>query len=108
MDSAVEEVIPAAVHALDGVEPAGVGLLRPDETVALLRQTLGDLVPEERLKAAASTLQGAVDARWEQLPPEINPEVGFHFPFLVCTETCWLGRQIIMEGATFRVFRLRE
>jgi len=104
----VADVLPAAVRALDRVEPAEVGLLRPDETAAILHQTLGNLVPEARLTAAASALRVAVDARWEQLPPEINPDMGFNFPFLACTETCWLGRQVLIERATFRVFRLRE
>jgi len=95
---------PGAVR--DGSDADQVGRLIRDG--GDLRQSLGNFVPEERLTAAALALQGAIDARWEQLPPEINPELGFHFPFLVCTETCWLGRQILVEGATFRVFRLRE
>ena len=35
-------------------------------------------------------------------------EMGYHYRFLSCSETCWLGRKVLVEGETFRVFRQRE
>jgi hypothetical protein len=84
-----------------------VGLLSVEETVSTLQQVLGDIVPEDRLREAAFVLKQAEAARWEALPPDINPDMGFNF-FVVCRETCWLARQILIEGATFRIFRLRD
>jgi hypothetical protein len=86
----------------------GAGLLDLEETTAVLRRALGDGVREDQIRAAAAAIKVAEEARWEALPPGINPDMGYNFDFLSCTETCWLGRQVLIEGATFRVFRLRE
>ncbi len=74
----------------------------------MLRAALGSVAGDEQLEAAVAALRAAEAARWEQLPPEIHPDMGYHYRFLSCTETCWLGRQILVEGATFRIFRQRE
>lgn len=86
---------------------AGRGLLSDEEVKAALRSALGSAAGDDELTAALAAIRAAEAAKWEQLPPEINAEVGLNFPFAVCTETCWLGRQILIEGATFRMFRLR-
>jgi hypothetical protein len=89
-------------------ETEGGGLLPPAEEVAILRGALGDAIPEQRPAAAAAALDRAEAARWETLPPTVNPDVGFNCGFLVCAETCWLGRQILIEGPHFRIFRQRD
>ncbi len=88
-------------------EITDLGLLTDEEVMGALRSALGDVMGDEQLGAAVTAIRSAEAAKWEQLPPEINAEVGLNFPFAVCTETCWLGRQILIEGATFRMFRLR-
>jgi hypothetical protein len=85
-----------------------VGLLSAEEMKEVLRAALGGMADDERLEAAVAGLRAAEAARWEQLPPEIHPDMGYHYRFLSCIETCWLGRQILIEGATFRIFRRRE
>ncbi|HEU5318328.1 MAG TPA: hypothetical protein VFX49_19610 [Chloroflexota bacterium] len=87
------------------VEP---GLLSADETKAVLRGALGTAVGEAALDQAVAALEAAQARRWEALPPEIDPDMGYNFEFLSCSETCFLGRQVLLEGRTFRVFRLRE
>ncbi|HET7767986.1 MAG TPA: hypothetical protein VFN74_04365 [Chloroflexota bacterium] len=85
-----------------------VGLLAADEVKSVLRDALGGAATEAQLDDAVARLQAAEVAKWEQLPPEIDPDMGYNFRFLSCSETCWLGRQVLLEGATFRVFKLRE
>ncbi len=94
--------------AAPAVAGAEVGLLSAEEMKEVLRAALSGAVSDEQLEAAVAALRAAEAARWEQLPPEIHPDMGYHYQFLSCTETCWLGRQILIEGATFRIFRRRE
>ena len=84
------------------------GLLTDEEVAGVLRGVLGPAVPEAELLAAAAALRAAAAAKWELLPPGIHPDMGFNYDFLSCTETCWLGRQILVEGATFRIFKQRS
>ena len=83
-------------------------LLTPQEVAETLRSALGPDVSEDQIARAASALQMAQAERWEQLPKDINPDMGFNLGFLPCSETCWMGRQVLIEGATFRVFRQRS
>jgi hypothetical protein len=87
---------------------AGTGLLSDEQTAAVLRGALGGAVTEAQVQAAVAALREAAQRGWDQLPPEISPDMGYNFQFLSCTETCWLGRQVLIEGATFRVFRQRS
>jgi hypothetical protein len=87
---------------------ADAGLLTDAEIAAALRAALGEGVTDAQVAAAGATLRAAEAARWEPLPPEIHPDVGFHYGFVRCTTSCWLGHQILVEGATFRVFRQRD
>ncbi|HET7771288.1 MAG TPA: hypothetical protein VFN74_21135 [Chloroflexota bacterium] len=92
----------------EAMEPAtGVGLLTPQEVADTLRSILGPDVPETQIARATAALEAAQDARWERLPKEIHEDMGFNLGFLPCSETCWMGRQVLTEGATFQVFRLR-
>ena len=88
--------------------PAERGLLSDEEVKEVLRAALGAAAGDAQLEAAVAALRAAEAAKWEQLPPEIDPDMGYHYRFLSCSETCWLGRQILIEGATFRVFKQRE
>jgi hypothetical protein len=89
--------------------PAGAfGLLSAEEAKEALRAALGESVADQQLDAAIAALHAAEAARWEVLPPDINPDMGYNFQFLSCSETCWLGRPVLIDGATFRVYRLRE
>ena len=110
MNRVLEDTIsgPAASVTAETFTPPARGLLDAEAVTHVLQVTLGDFVSKERLRAAAEALQAAVDDQWEQLPPSIHPEVGFNFPFLVCINTCWLGRQILVQERTFRIFRLRQ
>jgi hypothetical protein len=103
-DVATQMTAPPSQSAPGKIDP---GLLSLDERVAVLRATLGSRIPEADLQTAASALQEAEMSRWEQLPPGISPDMGFHF-FSVCRETCWLGREILLFGTTFRIFRQRR
>jgi hypothetical protein len=85
------------------------GLLSDEEITGVLRGALRDyLVSDALLAEAVAALRAAEAARWEQLPPEIDPDMGYHYRFLSCSETCWLGRKVLIDGETFRVFRQRE
>lgn len=86
---------------------ADAGLLTDAEIAEALRAALGEGVAGAQLAAASAALRAAEAAKWEQLPPEIHPDVGFHYGFVRCTTSCWLGYQVLVEGATFRVFRQR-
>ena len=103
----------ASPVAIDGpvgavtAAPAERGLLSDQEVTDALRAALGTTVGDAQLAAAVAALRAAEAATWEQLPPEINPDMGYNYRFLSCTETCWLGRQVLIEGATFRIFKQR-
>ena len=84
-----------------------VGLLATAEIKSELREALGARVTEAQLDAAVARLQAAELQKWEQLPPGIDPDMGYNFRFLSCSETCWLGREVLLEGSTFRVFKLK-
>ena len=103
MAATLQDVTPVHAPAVEGA-----GLLDEAETAEALRSALGGQISEAQLQAAVAALKAAEVAKWEQLPPEINADMGYHFRFLSCTETCWLGRQVLVEGATFRIFRMRE
>lgn len=105
MSTSVVEIVATAPP---GAVEDDLGLLSDQEVKDALRLALGDAVGDDRLDAAVAAIRAAEAAKWEQLPPEINEDLGLNFPFAVCTETCWLGRQILIEGALFRMFRLRE
>ena len=105
--SATVSAPPAGVGA-PATLPDEMGLLSAEETKSVLRTAFGAAIQEESLDAAIAALQAAQAEKWEQLPPGIDPDMGYNYHFLSCSETCWLGRQILLEGATFRVFRLRE
>jgi hypothetical protein len=88
---------------------AETGLLSDAEMVGILRGALrGYVVSDAQLQVAFAAIRAAEAAKWEQLPPEIDPDMGYHYRFLSCSETCWLGRKVLLEGDTFRVFRQRE
>ena len=105
---AVEMQAQAIARANQDTKVSSPGLLDLEETAAVLRRALGSAVGEDQVQAAAAAIKVAEGARWEALPPGIHPDMGFNYSFLSCTETCWLGRQVLIEGATFRLFRLRE
>jgi hypothetical protein len=110
MGIAIEQVGP--VGASDGAivsteAPADFGLLTHAEVVAALRGALGDAVSAEQIEAAATAVKDAEAAHWEMMPQGIDPDMGFNF-FVVCRETCWLARQILLFGSTFRIFKLRD
>jgi len=84
--------------------PEEFGLLSSEEMVAILRETLGAEVPEERLRAAVAALKAAAGQRWEMLPTDISPDMGYNF-FVSCSETCYLARAIL-DGEVFRIFHL--
>lgn len=100
--------LPSSDRVVRSAVSAEQGLLTDEEAIAILRRALGDAVSGAQLSAAVASIHEAVAAKWEQLPPEIHADMGFNYQFLACTETCWLGRQILIEGATFRVFRRRD
>jgi len=81
--------------------------LSDEEVIDILRGALGTVVGSRQLAAAVAALRAAEAAKWEQLPPEINPDMGFNYGFLPCTEICWLGRKVLIEGVSFRIFRQR-
>lgn len=108
MNSVVQGPVARAVPAMERAPgEAPPGLLTDEEVVATLRRVLGDAVPEARLAAAAAALQEAEAAQWEALPANISEDMGFNY-FVVCRETCWLAREILLFGSTFRVFRQRS
>jgi hypothetical protein len=85
------------------------GLLSDEELTGVLRGALWDyLVSDALLAEIVAGIRAAEAAKWEPLPPEIHPDMGYHYRFLSCSETCWLGRKVLLEGETFRVFRQRE
>jgi hypothetical protein len=89
--------------------PGDSGLLSDEEIVGALRAALrGDVVSDAHLAEAVAAIRAAEAAKWQQLPSEIDPDMGYHYRFLSCSETCWLGRKVLLEGETFRVFRQRE
>ena len=89
--------------------PGDGGLLSDEEIAGALRGALrGAAVSDAQLAAAVAAIRAAEAAKWQQLPPEIDADMGYHYGFLSCAETCWLGRKVLLEGATFRVFRQRE
>ena len=84
-----------------------VGLLATAEIKSVLREALGGTLTEAQLDAAVARLRAAELEKWEQLPPGIDPDMGYNYRFLSCSETCWLGREVLLEGSTFRVFKLK-
>jgi hypothetical protein len=87
----------------------GGGLLSDEELTGVLRDALRDYpVSDALLAEIVAGIRAAEAAKWEPLPPEIHPDMGYHYRFLSCSETCWLGRKVLLEGETFRVFRQRE
>lgn len=87
---------------------ASTGLLSDAELIATLRAALGPAVGDAELGRAVASIRDSEAAKWEQLPPEIDPDMGYNYEFLSCSETCWLGRKVLLEGATFRVFRQKD
>ena len=61
-----------------------VGLLATAEIKSVLRQALGGAATEAQLDAAVARLWAAEFQKWEQLPPEVDPEMGYNFRFLSC------------------------
>jgi hypothetical protein len=91
----------------DRAPASEVGLLATAQMKSELREALGGAVSEAQLDAAVARLQAAELRKWDQLPPGIDPDMGYKFRFLSCSETCWLGREVLLEGSTFRVFKLK-
>ncbi|MAG36290.1 MAG: hypothetical protein CL878_08605 [Dehalococcoidia bacterium] len=82
-------------------------VLASRETLHELLQTqLGERVSADELTLMVDDIVGAAKLEWEELPEGINPDLGYNFEFLVCRETCWLGRALD-AGEHFVVFRYR-
>jgi hypothetical protein len=91
-----------------GTASAAAGLLSDEELIGAMRAALpGYVISDAQLQDAVNAIRAAEAVKWEQLPPEIDQDMGYHYRFLSCSETCWLGRKVLIEGETFRVFRQR-
>ena len=72
----------------------------------VIREHLGDRLAEVEQQAIVDDLAQGTALEWQEMPDGIHPDLGFNFDFLVCRDTCWLGRALD-AGERFVVFRFR-